>query len=129
MRAAIYRAQTFVYPRVPHSLDALGALLGDPQWQHLTSTLDGTDNLFSGVVHSPDGGTAVVFVSRRCRAKLRKVRRVFCDGTFGSRPGQPNSAQVLQIVGVFNKTVSITLQVINCVSKRFPWISECAYFS
>ncbi|XP_034252579.1 uncharacterized protein LOC117652054 [Thrips palmi] len=112
MRAAIYRSQNSLYPLVPRSLNELGNVFNDPQWHHLTSSLDGTDNLFSGVVNSPDGGTGIVFVSRRCRRVLRRMRTVFCDGTFGSRPGQPHSAQVLQIVAVINGAVTPLVQVL-----------------
>ncbi|KAJ1528957.1 hypothetical protein ONE63_007325 [Megalurothrips usitatus] len=112
MRSAIYRAQNRLYPRVPVSIYHLGFLLNDNQWQHLTSTICGTDNIFGGVVHGPDGSTSVVFVSRRIRVYMRRARLVFCDGTFGSRPNIPQSSQVLQICSVVNNTVMPLVQVL-----------------
>ena len=106
MRSAIERVRSNMYPPVPASLADLGAMLNEHQ--HLSDTLDGTDNIFAGVVHGP-GTTSLVFISRRMRRYMRRVRVVFCDGTFASRPNSPASAQVLQIVAEVDHHVSFQI--------------------
>ncbi len=106
MKSAIHRARSRLYPNVPVSLFQLGELLDDHQNAHLTKSLDGRDNIYGGAVQTAHG-TAVIFISRRMRRYMRRVKTVFCDGTFKSRPNQPNSAQVLQILANVNNTVSI----------------------
>lgn len=107
MKSSIQRARSLMYPRVPITLQNLGELL--QEHQHLTKSIDGTDNLLSGVVHSVNGHTSVIIMSRRMRRFLRKVKIIFCDGTFGSRPHDPDSSQVLQILTVVRNHVSTIL--------------------
>ena len=108
MRSAISRVRAELYPPVPATLPDLGDVLA--QNPHLTATLGGGDNIFSGVVRGP-GTTSLVFMSRRMRRQLRRARIVFCDGTFASRPCTPNSSQVLQIVGVVDNHVSYIIMI------------------
>lgn len=111
-----------MYPGVPISLYGLGNLLQDPQNHNITSTLDGRDNLFDGSVRLPNGQASIVFVSRRMKRFMRRVRRIFCDGTFGSRPNVPPCAQVLQLSAVVRNHVShFVLRCLRtaCWSRRF----------
>lgn len=107
MRPAINRARNRVYPDVPGTLYNLGNLLAQPQHNNVTSSMDGRDNIFNGAVQSPNGDSSVVFVSRRMKRFMRRVKVVFCDGTFGSRPNVPPSAQVLQLSTVVRNHVSV----------------------
>lgn len=107
MKNAIHRARASLYPPVPITLENLSDLLSQ-QHQRVAVSRDGKDTIFGGSVHT-NGMVSVIFLSRRLRRYLRKVKLVFCDGTFGSRPNSPQSAQVLQIVTVVRNTVSIPL--------------------
>lgn len=106
MRPTINRARNRVYPRVPISLYNLGNLLQQPQNANITATIDGVDSIFDGAVNLPNGKSSTIFVSRRMKRFMRRVRTVFCDGTFGSRPNIPPSAQVLQLSAVVRNHVS-----------------------
>lgn len=104
MRSAIQRVRAAQYPPVPVTMYGLGALL--EHRPDLTSTLDGRDNLLAGVVDGHPDTTSIIFMSQRMRRLLARSRQVFCDGTFASRPNEPNSSQVLQIVTVIRNAVS-----------------------
>lgn len=106
MRSVISRARSDLYPGIPGTLEELGNLLNDHP--HLTATQDVGDNFFAGMVRGA-GTVSLVFVSRRMLRYVRKSRIIGCDGTFNSRPNTPNSAQVLQIVGVIDHHVSKAL--------------------
>lgn len=70
-------------PNIPHSLTELGRILQDPDNAHITQTLDGDDNLFSGVVGNTNLGTrCVLLFSRRQLRYLRIVKSIFSDATF-----------------------------------------------
>lgn len=105
MRTAIQAARAAQYPPVPVTLYGLGALL--QHRQDITTTLDGRDNFLAGVVETPDT-TSIIFMSRRMRRLLARSRMIFCDGTFGSRPNNPDSGQVLQIITVIGNAVRIS---------------------
>lgn len=90
---------------MPVSLYDMGQLLGEDQHRRLTSTIDGLDSIFGGVVTGVNF-TSIIFISRRMRRFMRRVRMIFCDGTFASRPNDPNSAQVLQLCAVVRNNVS-----------------------
>lgn len=106
MRTAINRARNHLYPRVSVSLYNLGNLLQQGQNNNITATIDGRDNIFDGSVNLPNGTSSVVFASRRMKRFMRRVRMVFADGTFASRPNVPPSAQVLQLSAVVRNHVS-----------------------
>lgn len=108
MKSAVNRARSAMYPAIPLTLYDLGLLLTNGQHPILTNTIDGTDNIFNGVVNG-NGFTSIIFMSRRMRRFMRRVRMVFCDGTFSSRPNEPNSGQVLQLSAVVRNHVSIKI--------------------
>lgn len=106
MRPTIHRARNRLYPGVPVSLYNLGHLLAQPQHENITNTIDGADNIFDSAVNGPNGRSSIIFASRRMKRFMRRVQMVFCDGTFGSRPNIPPSAQVLQLSAVIRNHVS-----------------------
>lgn len=106
MRSVISRSRGDFYPGVPGSLEELGNLL--TEHPHLTATQDEGDNFFAGMVRGP-GTVSLLFMSRRMQPYVGRSSIVSCDGTFNSRPQTPNSAQVLQIVGVVDHHVSQAL--------------------
>ena len=120
MKSSIQRARSALYPNVPISLYDLGQLLNDGQHQRLTMTEDGLDNIFTGVVQHNEF-TSLIFISRRMRRFMRRVKVVFCDGTFGSRPNAPTSSQVLQLSCVVRNHVSTHYW--NCHIMSNPFLS------
>ncbi|XP_034238942.1 uncharacterized protein LOC117643894 [Thrips palmi] len=111
MRSIISRARGGLYPNIPGSLEELGNLLNDNP--HLSATQDEGDNFFAGMVRGRGPGTiSLVFFSERMRQYLARTRVVSCDGTFKSRPILPNSAQLLQIVGVIDYHATPLVQVL-----------------
>lgn len=112
LRSAINRARSAMYPPIPLSLYDLGQLMNNGQLPMLTTSDDGRDNIFGGVVHG-NGFTSIVFLSRRMRRFMRRVRMVFCDGTFSSRPSEPNSGQVLQLCAVVRNHVGISRMLLH----------------
>lgn len=107
LRPAIFRARNRVYPPVPGTLLNFGQILQQAQYQNLALSEDGNDNIFDGVVRSGNGQyTSIIFASRRMKRFMRRVKIIFCDGTFSSRPNVPNSAQVLQLSTVVGNHVS-----------------------
>ena len=105
MKSAVNRARSAMYPPIPLTLYDLGLLLSNGQYPILSQTIDGTDNIFNGGVVHGNGFTSIIFLSRRMRRFMRRVRMVFCDGTFRSRPNEPNSGQVLQLSAVVRNHV------------------------
>lgn len=113
MRGPINRARNAVYPRVPISLFNLGNVLNQPPNAHITRTIDGNDNIFDGTVNLPNGISSIFFLSRRMKRFMRRVRIVFCDGTFSSRPNIPPSAQVLQLSAVVRNHVRQRITILD----------------
>lgn len=113
LRHAMKRARYYMYPRAPATLDELGAILEDPANVHIAATKDNTDHLYAGTV-GPDGERATIYVSRRMRRVMRKVKEVFSDATFIPTPLRPNGRQVWQIVCLARHNVSIKLSTDLC---------------
>ncbi|KAE8741408.1 hypothetical protein FOCC_FOCC013107 [Frankliniella occidentalis] len=84
LRPSMQRARAEGRPNLPHTLSELAVILQNPQFAHLTSTLEGADNLFAAVVgQTAERTRAVLFFSRRnLRYMEEKVFKIFSDGTF-----------------------------------------------
>ena len=96
-----------MFPNIPGSLLELANLLHEDGNRSLCDTLNGADNLFAGDVTDPDGCTHIIFLSERMLAFMRQNAVIlFSDGTFDSRPGTPESSQVLCILTVWDETVN-----------------------
>ena len=106
LKSSIYRVRSTLYPPVPITLYDLGELLRGGEHTRITTTEDGFDNIFSEMVRG-NGFTSLIFISRRMRRCMRRVRTIFCDGTFASRPNEPRSGQVLQLSAVVRNNVGI----------------------
>lgn len=119
MKSSIQRARSLLYPPVPITLQNLAELLADGTNERIVSTQDGKDSILGGSV-TVNGMTSIIFLSKRMRKILRRVKVVYCDGTFGSRPNNPQSAQILQIVAVVRNTVSEYHVHCNCSVSIIP---------
>lgn len=102
------RARYSLFPRTPANLEELGVLLEAPENEHITATVDKSDNLYAGTV-GPPGERCTIYVSRRMRRFMRRVFEVFSDATFRPTPLRPNGRQVWQIVCLARNNVSIDL--------------------
>lgn len=108
LRPAMLRARNAMYPAaVPNSITNLDAMLRDPAYRHLASTINGGDFLYQGCA-GPRGERSAVFASTRMLNHMKKVKEVFVDATFVPTPLQPAGAQVLQISEIYRNNVSNT---------------------
>lgn len=90
MRTPMRNARLSRYPRpMPQNLLALTQVLMDPQYQVMTITQDGTDNIYGGSVTDTDGIHHVLFVSQRMLEQMRRFRVLHGDGTFRAVPVSP----------------------------------------
>ena len=92
-------ARLHQYPNAPATLLELGALLDQPENQHLTAAIGMQDSVYGGVIGSP-GHECILFLSRRMGRYLSKAKEAFADASAkvdfsaieaSSSPGLPNS--------------------------------------
>lgn len=98
-------ARLHQYPNAPATLLELGALLDQPENQHLTAAIGMQDSVYGGVIGSP-GHECILFLSRRMGRYLSKAKEAFADATFVPAPLRPAAAQVYQIVCLEGHNVS-----------------------
>lgn len=105
MKTSMRTARLSQYPNAPETLRELGALLEQPQYQHLTATIGQEDSVYRGVIGNP-GHECLLFLSRRMGRYLSKAKEAFADATFVPAPLRPAAAQVYQIVCLAGHNVS-----------------------
>ncbi|KAK3913489.1 ATPase RavA [Frankliniella fusca] len=123
LRSAMQRARSDIYPNIPASLLQLTITLENPQWAHLTRTLDNSESVYCCSVTADDGSHSVIFTSRRCLEILKACEIIFLDGTFKITPAIDGCYQVFTIVTVESHTV---LPLVWCLMDSK---SESAYIS
>jgi len=90
MRTPMRNARLDRFPNPPPAnVEALTAILQDPQYEVLTMTDDGLDNIYSGSVTDPNGFHHVLFMSDRMLNRARQFRVLHSDGTFRAVPNGP----------------------------------------
>ena len=108
LRSSMARARLESRPRVPKSLKDLDKVLRrGATYRKLSKTLDGADNVYAGRSGSAREKTlCLLFISRRMRKIMRKVKRVFADGTFAPVPRGLRASQIWTISQVRRHHVS-----------------------
>lgn len=74
------------YPPLPADLRQLTEILLNPQYQVLTLTHDGLDNIYAGSGSDVDGNHHKLFISQRMIERARTFSVLHSDGTFRSVP-------------------------------------------
>ncbi|XP_034246644.1 uncharacterized protein LOC117648296 [Thrips palmi] len=98
LRSSMRRARLENRPRIPHSLKDFDKVLRSRRYRRLSRTMDGKDNVYAGRAGSAaDKTISLIFVTRRMRRYMRKVKRIFCDGTFSPVPRGMKAYQVWTI--------------------------------
>ena len=97
LRSAMYNKRKKSFPEIPQSLQGLTQILLQPQFRHISSTIDETDNLYAGSVTAHDGSHHVLFMSKRMLGHMAEVKILQADGTFRARPAVPPSTQCFVI--------------------------------
>jgi len=83
LRTAMRNARQDNFPNNPVTVAKLGKILASPQWNHISTTIDGRDNLFAAKGGKAQQGTRyVILMSKRMKKYLGRVKKVFSDGTF-----------------------------------------------
>lgn len=81
------------YPSpLPATVEELSAILQDPQYQVLTMSDDGLDNLYAGSVTDTEGFHHILFMSERMLRKAREFTVIHSDGTFRAVPSSADFA-------------------------------------
>lgn len=108
LRSSMARARLENRPRVPKSLKDFDKVLGrGSRYRKLAKTLDGEDNVYAGRSGSAREKTlCLIFMSRRMRHEMRRVKKVFADGTFAPVPRGLRASQVWTISEVRRHHVS-----------------------
>lgn len=95
LRSSMRRARLENRPLIPRSLKALHKVLRQRQYRALSTTIDGKDNIYAGRSGSASRKTlALIFVTKRMRKYLKKVKKLFCDATFCPVPRRMKAYQV-----------------------------------
>ena len=90
------------YPRpMPQNLLELTGILQDPQYQIMTMTVDGNDNIYGGSVTDTDGVHHILFSSNRMLHHMRIFSVLHGDGTFRAVPNNPDFADQVSIHHIF----------------------------
>jgi len=84
LRTSMRNARMKRYPPLPANLTEL--TLQNPQYQVLTLTDDGLDNIYAGSVDDADGNHHLLFMSERMIERARTFSVLHSDGTFRSVP-------------------------------------------
>lgn len=101
IRSSMRRAQYTQRPPLPHSLAELNAILLNPQYRNLLSSIDGEDNLHAGMA-----GNCLVISSARLLSVLSESDTVFLDCTYFSVPVDVGAVQLLTVVVIRDHHVS-----------------------
>lgn len=93
MRTSMRNARIERYPNIPESLNELGDLLRNPLYASISSTIDGSGNIYGNHVTATDGTVSIIFASERMLQFVARVNIMFSDGTF-TTPSLPQTSQV-----------------------------------
>lgn len=103
MKTAMKNARLSRFPRPPPAtLEELTNLHQDPQYQVITMTDDGLDNLYGGSLEDVLGGHHVVYMSHRQLNRMRSMRVLHSDGTFKVVPVNPQFASQVNYFIIFS---------------------------
>jgi len=103
MKTAMKNARLSQFPRPPPAtLQELTDLHQDPQYQVITMTDDGLDNLYGGSVTDVLGGHHVVYMTSRQLNRMRNMTVLHSDGTFKVVPVNPEFASQVNYFTIFS---------------------------
>ena len=110
LRSSMRRARLENRPLIPRSLKDFHKVLRQKKYRALSRTLDGKDNIYAGRAGSASEKTiSLVFVTRRMRKYMRKVKKLFCDATFSPVPRGLRASQVWTLSSIRRHHVSMFL--------------------
>ncbi|KAK3916209.1 4-hydroxy-3-methylbut-2-en-1-yl diphosphate synthase (flavodoxin) [Frankliniella fusca] len=95
LRSSMRRARLENRPQIPRSLKAFDKILRLRRYRALSRTLDGRDIIYAGRAGKASERTiSLVFVTRRMVKYMKRVQKIFCDGTFSPVPRGIKASQV-----------------------------------
>jgi len=104
LRSTMYKTRMNKYPNIPHTMRELTQVLLANN--HLSKTIDVSENLYAGSVTATDGSHHIAFFSPRMLRFMSKLKLIQGDGTFSSRPALPSSRQLFVLVTTWDNFVS-----------------------